>query len=91
MTTNDEQPQPEDSTIPRWFHEFALRNAGDHAQLGSENAATRQELSAANAATREELLAANAALREELARLESRLTRWIVAGFAVVIAANAIF
>ena len=43
MATTPPEESIDDATIPRWFHEFALANAAQHAQLADRIAQVEKQ------------------------------------------------
>ncbi len=74
MSTTPTQYTADDSSIPRWFHEFALANAAQHAALTDRVAQVEIHV---------------IQVEKQVAQLETRIIRWVVGSAAAVVGAGA--
>ena len=82
--TQHAQDSPETQSVPRWFADFAVKNADEHAALAKEiadvavkNADEHAALAKEIANNSREIADVKGELRSEIARAEARLTRWM--------------
>ena len=74
MATTPPEQSIGDATIPRWFHEFALANAAQHAQLADRIAQVEKHV-----------VQVEHQLDQQMAQLESRIIRWVVGSAIAVV------
>ena len=77
------QDAQDTQNVPRWFSDFAVKNADEHGQLAAKIEAVRGELRQEMATSRGELREEMSTLRGDFARAETRMTRWFIAALAV--------
>ena len=79
------QDAQDTQNVPRWFSDFAVKNADEHGQLAAKIEAVRGELRQEMATSRGELREEMSTLRGDFARAETRTTRWFIAALAVAV------
>ena len=74
MTTTPIEQPADDSSIPRWFHEFALANAAQHAALADRIGQVEVHV---------------IQVEKQVAQLETRIIRWVVGSAAAAVGTGA--
>lgn len=81
MTTTPIEQPADDSSIPRWFHEFALANAAQHAALADRIGQVEIHVIQVEKQVIQ--------VEKQVAQLETRIIRWVVGSAAAAVGTGA--
>lgn len=76
--TSEPQIPPSNEEVPRYFADFILENARQHAELAAQISELRAETTRQFGEIRAETAVQFGELRAETAQRESRLIKWII-------------